>query len=257
MKYEVPICDLPQSEMYWHLELPQNIDRERIMVNLGTVARIMRLGGLSAVDVRGYQGDVTQYSHGVAKRNADGSANASATFTVQKAETHVTDVGASRDPRNRELHTTNAEISVNATELYDRVRAADQAANYTLDWHELYAKELNRILRTSIPGCIKEHLITNVDAYYKLMFGFLTVAPLGLAALNGNIELVPIGILGTHTIGGNLTTAVTTRLSKTYHPELFSKGDNPRFSVFYGLQYDRLAAVHTLARTNRLVRALP
>ena len=252
----MPISELPQEEMYWHTILPPNIDLDRLQINVGRIQTLQRLGGLASIDVVGYEGETTKYGFGVDSTQADGSSSATASMAVEKAETHQVELDLSRDPRHYRYQKNDARIKVNVTELYERVRAADQLADYQLDWHQLYAQELNAVLSRGIIRAAREHLINNVDSKSRGDFWFSTVLAGILAAMDGgSMDDLAYNALLLHSLVGNTVALASGWVDKKQYAPLFSEGDAMRFSLIDGYQVDRVAAAAGLAKASRLVRA--
>lgn len=257
MRSFVPVSKLQDSGLIWQLVLPSSIDLDRIGVDEARVDTLRKVGRVASITIIGYEGDVTQFSFGTSEINPDGTSAITSALTTQRAELSGSEVHLAEDEKRHEFIEPDATIKINTSEMLDRVRAADQAAGYTADWHNLYAKLVDNALRREIPLVAKNHLLAPIQFRNEQWW-----CATGLFALQSVLTGIDPGdlirnFLFSHTNFANTVSPIVGHLQKKLFPSLFSETDRFRRSLFDGYQIDRVAAVYGLAKASRLVRALP
>jgi len=145
-----PVC--------WDVSLPPSIDANRIGINMGRLRKLHRLGGIASSVVTSYQGPREEYTPDISGVNADGTAVAARTGTLKKAEDSRTGLQEAFDQRIRPPYNKIiASNAVNKAALADRV--SDKVRAGASDPEEIWAVELDKIIRSSLRYAAKRNLV--------------------------------------------------------------------------------------------------
>ena len=259
-----PINELPQmtedgNGIGWQFQPGMYVDQDRIGLNTNGLRRILRVGGLGEIVIRGYYGDQTTYTTntvGVTGISEDGSATGMAGgAAVMKAESQRNSLedqltipiayrwpSATVELNRNELadRVTNRIHASSAVNREEREQAADRA----------WATEMNHALRKGLVGALKKKHVGDfggsgfpgfMDMFGSIVGPLMLMPPYNLragmfyAALYG-FELVADS-MGLRRSTGNIQL------------------QNRRLSLLpCGVQYDRWALASGMAATQRLIK---
>ncbi|MDB5184593.1 MAG: hypothetical protein JWN38_401 [Candidatus Saccharibacteria bacterium] len=244
----------------WHFAMPPSVDTERIQLNISRLDMLSRIGGIGSNVVRGYQGDVSQYTPGIGGVNADGTAMASRAVSVTKAQTRNT--GSSRDHDILPAHydTITADHAINraemASQITDKIR---EGTTPEKAWAQLLDSELRGSVRTAGIRFLVPPRRERLDMLNKALdIFYMGYVPCSLGLFGYDISQ---GVAGLDTLPLGMTTivySVTIGLDSLSNKAHFGRTllELRRWSIgAWGHQYDRALALNGLSRVPGLLKA--
>lgn len=258
-----PINELPQmtedgNGIGWQFQPGMYVDQDSIGLHTNRLRRILRVGGLGEIVIRGYYGDQTDYTTnmvGVTGVNEDGSATGMAGgAAVMRAESQ-------RNSLEDELtipvayRWPSATVELNRNELADRVTNRIHVSSATRDERDhiankAWATEMDHALRKGLVGALKKKHVG--DFMGGGIFGVLDM----FRSVIGPIMVMPPydlrgGMLYAGFYGACLLTDSLEMRKATGDIHL----KNRRLSLLpCGVQYDRWALASGMAATQRLIK---
>lgn len=238
-----------------NLGLPPYINTDKIGVNIHRIHSMMRVGGLSNLQVVGTSGETSSYTPKVVGHSPDGSAYAATTGTTVIVPTYATSrelSDGSQMSRPLAMRWVDASVKINIDEIQDRISRRGEPLRSERAW----GREVDKALRKGVSEIGVQHLIFGSTVKERIYIGTATTTGSGLGAGPATtIEaLTPVGstifgillINGIHNIGGRLG----------YREEI-KNSEGFRWSAFTGPQVDRAGILKGMSRTRSLVKALP
>ncbi len=241
------------ERIHWSAELPDYAPAEAIGVDIERLGKLARLGGCNQVTITSGGGDVTEMMPGVSSVDEHGSATATMSATIVKAELTQLQRGEAPDAfarRHYDYFWPNVTMKLNLSEITDRLSASKKPG--ALRQPAAWADQINKAMKQGFRRVARENLLINAPLGYKLSpfvcEGFL--AGCGELFFGNNAADVLSYMAAT-------TAAVQFALEPF---DLSRRHGLPiserRWSFIPGLQADRVLAVNGLTRTLKLAKSL-
>lgn len=146
--------------LLWDLHVPPAVDAERLEVNMTMLKRYQRVGAISSSAVLEYQGETTQFTPGIAGINADGSAIATKSGVLNRAERSKGELfdDLNIPPRfSGEYGRPLMLHKINKAELASKI--SDEVREHGKTREQAWARQLDLGMRESFRKGGKEHLV--------------------------------------------------------------------------------------------------
>lgn len=241
------------------LGLPAYVNTEKIGVNIRTLHRMMRVGGLSTLSVVGTAGETSSYTPNIDARNSDGTASASKAGIEKIVPTYAV---------HRELQETmitppyitgrwaDATVAVNLDEIQDRIGKKKELIRSPEAW----GKHLDSALRDGVAKAGVEHVILDSTNLDKLKFSMNTTMGYTYPDLNFGFAADianPVEGFVANSLWFHALTNVLDRMHYQTIKHVTDDTEGFRWSLFSGPQFDRAALLKSMAQMNKVVKALP
>ena len=243
--HELPRTADDGNGIAWQFEPSRSADQERIGLHTNRLRRILRMGGLGEVVIRGYYGDQTTYNttvDSISTINEDGSTTGIGKATVARAETQRSSL--------EEIHTLptsyrwpTATIELNRNELADRISNAVHRGG---DANKAWAQEMDYALRRGLLSVLRRKNVKDLTA--SLQDGLLSATGAVMAIppyhwmWQGTVLAVAHGLTF---FNDSMQLSIDTGSAQF---------DKKRLSIFAGgIQYDRWALASGMLAAQRLI----
>jgi len=244
----VPLDQAYTSRVRFDVTLPAYVDRRRIGVNVDRVDKLCKIGGIKHLTVTGTDGEVSSFTPTIVGSN-NGEAYAARKGAKTKAPTYSIDSEEHRallDVMPGFRHTV-ATLNLNLTDTADRVMKDSNKQGKVRDV-EKWIPYLDDSLKKGLIDITTQNLNS---AGGKKVFIIMSTFGVTLGLLQGityspQVTLIP-SILFTYQVSNYV---------ERYMGRNFSL-ENYRWSLFSGLQFDRVFVVKIMANRGNLLKALP
>ncbi len=262
-KTVMPLSELAEfrgDNLAWALAVPEYVPQDEVLVNVGRLGRIARLGGTGHLRVQSEAGELTSYSTSVSSVDEGGSATASGSATILKSD--LIDANSTVDDmteRSYEYQWADSTLTINTSELSDRIIKEDRFSGKVRDPKE-WSYYIDQALRKGLRQTAKQNLVDNVPGTCVLTNAFVFSFTFGLVSiLPGSSERgdYPVADFMNGSLGKLIALGATFPLSNALF-EKFRNGlsfKERRWSFVPAYQLDRLLAVNALTRATKIVKA--
>lgn len=237
-----------QAAFTWDFDLPPSVDTERIELNVLKIKQIQKIAHFSSSHVIGYQGETTQITPGINGINNNGTATASRSISVIKAQTQKSNLEDEfNDARFMLSHgTTETTHRLNKAEIVARV--VDLKSQKGIDSNHAWAKELNTVLNDSIRSAAKAHLLRGNKP--RRMLSYLMYGQgIGYTAIEQDPAHIGF-VLGLKTMFTGLDIAWT----KFHYGETMLQERRWTLDLYDASQPEKYFAVNALSRIGNTIR---
>lgn len=244
--------DAPEQRCLWDFDLPPTLDAERIVVDMGRLKRVQRIGAVISNQIVSYQGDVTTVTPGINGIQDDGTATASSRASVQHAQRSqqlfMPELPCPTHESYGKFFLVNR---LNKAEMVSRI--SDQKRQSNKSREQIWATELNDAFTESFAQGVRPYMVGHSHALRRIFhYGLYGLAAQDLAELGTNgdsafmLMYLPIWY-------GLMTGLDSLENKKIYGDALL---DRKRWSLFpSGHQTDRYLAVKALLAVAPIVHA--
>lgn len=220
-----------KTKITTHIDLPPFVDQESIGVNVTTLSRRARLGGIKSLTIVGESGEVSSYTPNVVGMSPEGGAFAGARGTakdVKQSSSKVTNYDPIRNPFTSWADVT---VKINTSEIADRHRENVRSTDaWSREINAALSREITKRGNQQLTGGGVGTVITLLDVIIGQTYGVI-------ASAQNNIDSIIPTMIAFNTLGN-----VAARLGVHLR-----NGDTDfRWSLMPGVQIDRMAALSTL-----------
>src|SRR5665213_1195228 len=160
-----------------NLNLPDYVPADQIGLDVPRLEKWAQLGGLARVQIGAEQSVQSQYQQEATGHDYDGSPTTGTEAVVSKANIVVV---STKNEENKcsssEYWWANADITINSTELYDRVLAMGREGGASAGDPNIWGRLIDKAIRQGIASAAKQQLLDNVSKYSKLVFAVTAAA---------------------------------------------------------------------------------
>ena len=243
------LADMESGELVWRVNLPPYVPADRMAVNVQRLGHLARLGGFASLRIGSYSGETTITTPGIDSVAQDGSATATMSAAISKAETQQSSVDPTRAVyRGYDDYVwTRGQVLLNTSEIDNRVGKKGTNVRDAKTW----SKELNAALGQGIRGAVSKNLIERPDKL-NAVSEYLVIASIttGLNLLfSGTSDLLNnelINLASYHILWRYVFAKTFNKLSPK----------DRRLSLIPVMQLDRVLAAQGLSRMLPLVKSL-